>query len=207
MVKKALLFVLSWVLLCSFSSCATTGKVPDDPYYDENYNEFKNIVDETALGNGTFRLEYAGDVYLPFPEDTIFVEQSSQDVFLGWTGPWWGYHNQYYASQADNPLFIYETRIYRLYFREDYDYRADTFVIKNTDAEIVWKDIFGAEQTRSEFQSPMTVELYSKQCPQIKAVLELEYVHDQWYISLRGSQDIWIASDTFVQILVEYGII
>lgn len=207
MVKKALLFVLGCFLLCSFASCAMTGIVPDNPYFDENYNEYKNIVDEISLENGTFRLEYAGNVFLPFSGDEVFVAQSDHDIFLGWTGSWWGYQNQYYAFQTDNPLYIYETRIDRLYFREDYDYRADTFVIKNTSAEIVWKDIFGTEQTRFDFQSPITVELYSKQCSRIKATLELEYVEDHWYVSVPGSQSVWILSDEFVEMLSQSGLI
>ena len=80
-------------------------------------------------------------------------------------------------------------------------------MIKNTSAEIVWKDIFGIEQTRFDFQSPITVELYSKQCSRIKATLELEYVEDQWYVSVPGSQSVWILSDEFVEMLSQSGLI
>lgn len=170
-------------------------------------SEYKDKVDFVSLGNGTHHIEYSGEVFLPFSADFLFVEQSDEDIFLGWNGSWWGFQNQYYSDKADNPLFIYETRIDCLYFHEDYDYTKDTFVIENTAAEIVWEDIFVFEYDEVDFVDPINVDLYSKQCSRIKASLKLSCIDNKWYVCLSGQNFVRSASDEFVKIISENGII
>ena len=132
---------------------------------------------------------------------------SDEDIFLGWNGSWWGFQNQYYSDKADNPLFIYETRIDCLYFHEDYDYTKDVFVIENTADEIVWEDIFVFEQDGIDFVDPIKVDLYSKQCSRIKTGLMVACVDNKWYVCFAEQNLVRRASDEFVKILSENGII
>ena len=81
------------------------------------------------------------------------------------------------------------------------------FALGDRDKKIVWTDIFGAEQTPFDFQSPLAVNLYSGQCSRIHAALELACVEDQWYVSVPGSQSVWILSDEFVELLTQNGLI
>ena len=202
MLKRLQVFIFSFFLLVNLFSCSA----------HENEllnNEYKNKVEFTSLKNGTHSIEYLGNVYYPFFEDIKFVEYSENDFFLGWNGTWWGYQNQYYSYSNDNPIFIYETRIDCLYFHEKYDYATDTFIIESTSAEIIWKDVFSSQSNIFLFSNPTHVVLYSKQCPRIRAELTIECNKNRtrWYVSLSNSSTVWIASDAFVEILSENGII
>lgn len=200
MLKRVKILVLGFLLLLSLASCGTFNSGTLDPAY-------KNKVDFVSLKNETHHIEYLGDTFFPFYEDIIFVEKLEDDVFLGWNGSWWGYQNKYYSSLMESPVYIYETRTNCLYFREDYDYLVDNFVIENSSAEIIWRDIFYSKQTSFDFVNPVNVRLYSKQCPRIKAELQIVCVDDQWYLSSPNTQIVWVASDEFVKILSENGFI
>ncbi len=198
--KTAQVLVLSFILLISFISCKSFDNESPDPAY-------KNKVDFVSLEDGTHHIEYAGEKFVLFSENTVLVELLEEDAFLGWDGSGWGYYDHRYSSRTDNPVFIYETRMDSLFFHEDYDYLTDTFVIDNTTAEIVWRDIFELSQASFDFEEPVQVEIYSKQCPRLKTYLQLVCVENQWYVSLPNSKDVWTVSEAFVKILSENGLI
>ena len=205
MLKRILALVLGFSLLFLFIYC--DWQSDPDPSLKDN-------VKVVFHDDGTHHIEYAGNLY--FMHATYFsgvrgeaftAEVMEDDVLLGWNGPWWGYQNHYYSYSSNNPLYIYNTNNSRIYFPEDYDYTSDIFVVGNTNAEIVWKDVFSSQCDSFRFFKPINVVLYSKQCPRIKAKLEIECNENQWYIALYNSSAVWIAPDAFVETLSENGII
>ena len=133
------------------------------------------------------------------------------DVQLSWNGPRFGYLTVFYSYTKDSPLFIYETSCEDVFFHEKYDYTADTFIIAGTNAEIVFSGIVSdlSKHENVNLHEDITIRLYSKNHPRIKMELDLECIEDQWYFrsALSGSSPTWTVSDSFVQILVDYGII
>lgn len=112
-----------------------------------------------------------------------------------------------FSETLENPLFIYTLGSdSNLYLRQDYNYQADTFVLENTNDEIIWKNIFGDKQNISHTPSNTGVTLHSKQHPRIKANIEIISIDNQWYIELSDFQ-IWRPSDEFLKILFDNGII
>lgn len=129
-------------------------------------------------------------------------------TLLSWNGNryiW--YIDEYYSYTVDNPLFIYNSRLKWVYFREDYDYKLDTFVVEGADSEIVWANIFDSEAKDVEFTPQKNVVMYSKQCPRIKTTLELSFVNEQWLVRCSDSKAIWIPSDEFLKTLSNNGTI
>ena len=123
-----------------------------------------------------------------------------------------------YSYTTESPLYIYEShesgRLNDLHFREDYDYTMDTFCIKNTNAKIVWKDILGAQTaenyyTLDSFSDKIVMPVHSEQHPSIWTCLMLARSQEQWYILFENvtSYITYTASDTFVQLLADNGII
>jgi hypothetical protein len=202
--KRSLLCLLCLCLLVSacFVSCGLDYRAS----LDENlHNQVDLVYDEND--QDVSHVVYKGKTYTFFDStDFLSINTKNANTLLSWNGHRYvGYVSEYYSYTLEEPLFIYYKSW--VFLREDYDYKADMFVIKNSSAEIVWKNIFGTEQTRFNFQSPITVELYSKQCSRIKATLELEYVEDHWYVSVPGSQSVWILSDEFAEMLSQSGVI
>ena len=202
MIKKGLLLI--WILsaLLLLTSCGLDYRGSLD---EDLHNQVDLVYDES--GQDPSHIVYKGKTYTFFDStDFLSINTIKANTLVSWNGNRYvGYVSEYYSYTLEEPLFIYYKSW--VFLREDYDYKADTFVIKNSSAEIVWKDMFGAEQTRFDFQSPITVELYSKQCSRIKATLELEYVEDHWYVSVPGSQSVWILSDEFAEMLSQSGVI
>lgn len=139
------------------------------------------------------------------------------DVMLSWNGyRYIGAIAEYYSSTADNPIYIYDE--YYVYFREDYDYTKDTFVVGNTDMEIAWEDIFASniEQTRELYDRGDSVILKSKQDPRIQVRIELTWVNGKWCMilwdmvledNIYSTKSVATPSDEFLQILLKNGLI
>ena len=178
-------------ILFSFSSCTTYENIT---FIEKNNGKCllyqENIYYEASFFIAT---EYSGIA-------------SENDIELGWYYSF-PFSTRFYSDKSENPLFIYAIQSYDGFFlREDYNYLKDTFVIENTDAEIVWEDIFASEQDDFYFSNPIEVVLYSKQCPRIKTSLDLVCVDGQWYLSLPDFR-VWTVSNEFIKILSENGII
>lgn len=126
------------------------------------------------------------------------VENKTDDIMLSWNGSRWvGYIDEYYSYTDDAPTYIYEARNHLVYFREDYNYHSDLFVIENSEDEIAFSDICSAEQEAFVFYHPKKIELRSKTNPRIKVVAEIVSVDDSWYVSFEGTSGVWTPSDMF----------
>ncbi len=186
----AIILMISSILF-SFSSCTTYENIT---FIEKNNGKCllyqENIYYEAAIFTAT---EYYGIA-------------NENDIELGWYYSF-PFSTRFYSDKSENPLFIYSLQSYDSFFlREDYNYLKDTFVIENTDVEIVWEDIFASEQDHFYFSNPIEVVLYSKQCPRIKTSLDFVCVDGQWYLSLPDFR-VWTISNEFIKILSENGII
>ena len=188
--KRIITIGILCIFLCSFSSCATGENIT----FTENNGE----------------LLYQGDKYY---ETSIFTATEyygikiENDIELGlyYSFP---FSTRFYSDISENPVFIYtiggDTS---MYLKQDYDYSTDVFVVEKNGAEIVWKDIFICEKKDLSSSELIRVHLHSKQYPRIRTYFDLTYVENQWYIFLPNSKNAWIASDGFIDILFENGIL
>lgn len=211
MFKKVL--ILTWILslLLTLSSCGLDYRHSLD---ENKHNKIEVIIEDDAS-----YIVYQDNNYVLVGSSNLFSVSTyktedgyyltyDDDILLSWNGNryiW--YIDEYYSYTADEPLFIYNSRLGWIYFREDYDYTSDTFVIDGSESEIIWNNIFISNQTDVDFIPQCKVSIYSKQCPRIKTSLEMAFVGDQWYIRFPDSQKVWIPSDEFITILSNSGII
>ena len=212
MFKKSIVLILIITLILSLSSCGLDYRYSLD---ENKHNKIEIVVEDeevTSLiyqdtgyyfvGSTNFfsvmTYETENGYYLSFEDDTL----------LSWNGNryiW--YIDEYYSYTVDKPLFIYNTRLNWVYFRDDYDYKLDTFVIEGADSEIVWTNIFDSTSKDIDFTPQKNVSIYSKECPRIKTSLELSLVNGQWFMRCSDSKEIWIPSDEFLKILSDNEII
>lgn len=207
--KKILLLICSFILMFSFISCGV----------QERFELDKNLhyAIEDARGEaGVEGIYYQDEMYHIDSWNLFTVTNDSWninegDVQLSWNGPRFGYLKVFYSYTKDAPVFIYETAYDDVFFHETYNYLSDTFIIDGTDAEIVFSDIVSdlSKHANVSLQEGVCIQLYSKNHPRIRMELELECIENQWYFcsALSGSSLTWTASDAFVQILVDHGII
>ena len=191
--KRIITIGLLCIFLFSFISCKSYGNV--------------------TFGENNSELLYQGDKYYETPIFDVFkpTEYSGvkfeNDIELGlyYSFP---FSTMFYSNTSENPAFIYTIGgKTSMYLKQDYDYSTDVFVVENTDAEIVWEDIFIGEKSDVSPSALIRVYLYSKQYPRIRTYFDLTYVENQWYIFLPNSKNAWIASDGFIDILFENGIL
>ncbi|MBQ8440011.1 MAG: hypothetical protein IJX19_05075 [Clostridia bacterium] len=213
MLKKGLLFILTVFVFLSLTSCGLDYRYSLD---ESLHNQIEVVKEDDNLAH---HLIYQGEKYMFVGDTNLFHVDTyktgtgyylsyKDDVMLSWNGyRYIWYIDEYYSYTSENPLFIYNERLGWVYFHEDYDYTTDTFVIANTESEIVWKDMFHSQQSSFDFVDTIKVEIYSKQCPRIKTYVRLVRDEKHWYLSLSGSQDVWIASEEFIQILSQNGLL
>lgn len=212
MFKKSIVLIWIFLLILSLSSCGLDYRYSLD---ENKHNKIEVVMEDedvTSLiyqdtgyyfvGSTNFfsvmTYETEDGYYLSFEDDTL----------LSWNGNryiW--YIDEYYSYTVDMPLFIYNSRLNWVYFREDYDYKSDIFVIEGADSEIVWNSIFDSADEDIDFTPQKNVSIYSKQCPRIKTSLELSLVDGQWFMRCSDSKETWIPSDEFLKILSDNGII
>ena len=212
MYKKTFLticsFALTLVLLFNLTSCGVREVLE----LDENLH----YAIETIKGeDGLEGIYYKGEKYYIDKWNLFTVTNNSwdineEDVLLSWNGTRFGYKKNFYSYTKDSPLFIHDG-LYDVFFNEAYDYLSDTFVIVGTNAEIVFSDITSdlSEHRDIKSQEYACVQLYSKEHPRIRMKLDLKCIENQWYFrsALPGLSPAWTASDDFVQLLSDNGII
>ena len=203
MIKKGIALLMLLSVCLSFVSCVRD--------YDEN---LRYQIQYVGNENGDpSHLIYQGETYLyAGPLSTFHVDTDKQnDVILSWNGHrYWGYVDVYRSYTTQNPVFIYCTRAgMPVYFHEDYDYKKDTFVIGESGAEIVLEDICDSKVFSIKTENCTKVVISSKQFPRIEFHLCLTYAEGEWYLSFKPNYlSPWFkASDAFVQLLTENGII
>lgn len=215
---RANTFIVLWVLICSiilfslFIIFIIIPSLQSERFSYDLYNQieyFKETEYDSYLIYKGEKYQYVGSLSL----FTVHMD-NEDDVMLSWNGPkYFGYIDQYYSYSYDNPLFIYEKRCRGVYFREDYDYTKDVFVLCDTDIEINWEDIFDSKygETQELHTTPNEVILKSQQYPRIQVMLRLVYINNKCHVLLYyyGGQpsEIWIPSDEFIQILSENGLL
>lgn len=133
------------------------------------------------------------------------------DINISWNGSrHFFYISMFYSYSADSPLYIYQPQFQYLYLKEDYDYLSDTFVIENSGIEVVFSDMFYDISEYSRYdttsQAPKII-LYSKNHPRIKICFQMVCVDGNWYMHPEKSFEIWKASDSFIKLLEENGLI
>ena len=149
LVNKITATILSILILTlSLSACSK-----------EETNSFLNEItlgvwDRLLLDEKTHNIvEYVDSNTVKYQENTyylapmIFIQDSYTAVqedrgyeYIGWSGPRFFYINTYYGDSKDSPNILYEARCRYTYFREDYDYKADTFKIEGTEEVICFAE-------------------------------------------------------------------
>jgi hypothetical protein len=209
MYKKIFLLICSLILMLNLTSCG----INDVLELDKN---LRYVIEDVWGEDGLEGICYQDETYYIDRWNLFTVTNDSWninegDVQLSWNGSRFGYMKAFYSYTTEMPLFIYETANDDVFFHETYDYTADTFVIAGTNAEIVFSDIVSdlSKHENVNLQEDITIRLYSKNHPRIKMELDLECIEGQWYFrsALSGSSPTWTVSDSFVQILLDYGII
>lgn len=213
MVKmKFLILLLSSMLL--FTSCGLEFALAldEERHNQVQYVEAKDGASHYLIYNDNRymwvgNLEFFRVTKKEVDEGPTYSFEYEEDVLVSWNGHRHiGYQIHYYSYTTDDPLFIYNRS--EVYFREDYNYLDDVFEITNTTEAIVWKDMFGSEQSKIDFVNPTKVIVASKLCPRIKTYVELECIDNQWYMSLPDTPStFWTPSDEFMKILSDNGII
>jgi hypothetical protein len=144
-----------------------------------------------------------------FRVDTYNVEGaclSYDDVMLSWNGyRHMGYIDEYYSYSSDDPMYIYNA--YYVYFSEDYNYLTDTFVVDDTNEEIVFEEAFYPEYMDLYTYEGIDIDLISKTHSRIKIRVKLICVNDQWYIFLHDPDEVWRCSDEFIKIIYQNGLL
>ena len=199
MLKKGLLFILVVSVFLSLTSCGLDYRYSLD---ESLHNQIEVVKEDDNLAH---HLIYQGDKYVSVGD---YYQSHKDDVMLSWNGyRYIWYIDEYYSYTSEKPLFIYNKSTRCVYFREDYDYTTDTFVIENTESEIVWKDMLHSQQSNFDFEDPIEIEIYSKQCPRIRTYVHLVCDETNWYLSVPGYGEVWIASEEFIKILSQNGLL
>lgn len=212
MFKKNIVLILIITSILSLSSCGLDYRYSLD---ENKHNEIEVVMEDedvTSLIYQDTGYSFVGSTnffnVMTYETEDGYYLSFEDDTLLSWNGNryiW--YIDEYYSYTADNPLFIYNSRLKWVYFREDYDYKLDTFVVEGANSEIVWTNIFDSEAKNIDFTPQKSVVMYSKQCPRIKTSLELSFVNEQWLVRCSDSKAIWIPSDEFLKTLSNNGII
>ena len=212
MFKKNIVLILIISSILSLSSCGLDYRHSLD---ENKHNKIEVVMEDedvTSLIYQDTGYYFVGSTnffsVMTYETEDGYYFSFEDDTLLSWNGNryiW--YIDEYYSYTVDNPLFIYNSRLKWVYFREDYDYKLDTFVVEGADSEIVWTNIFDSVAKDVDFTSQKNVGMYSKQCPRIKTSLELSFVDGQWFVRCSDSKTIWIPSDEFLNTLSNNGII
>ncbi len=199
---SVLLFV--WLLFCT--SCTSLLGYPP-----LELNNKVSFVDGDATS-----IEYEGKIYNEAPYALFYATEeryanstNEGDVLLGWSG--FGYVNCYYSNTAENPFFIYESRMCALYFREDFDYRQASFLIEGTDESILFSDAF--EDTDFSYHmlttysnvTDMTLRL--EDCPRLYIDAKVFSHNGCWYLVGNSDTVVYQLTDAVLAMLDENGII
>ena len=202
MAKKACIIILIILVLLTFTACGLeySHSLPEDLH-----NQVQLILGEA--NNKPEYVIYQGNKY-KFVEEPSFIkiDKDEEDVLVSWNGyRYVGYVNSYYSNTLNNPLFIYYKTW--LFLREDYNCTKDIFLIDGINTKIVLEDVFKSKVNSFDFVNPVEVVLSSEQCPKVKIYLKLVCVEKQWYLSFPYSQEVWVVSDEFIELLSENKII
>lgn len=202
--KWFVLAITSITVLMTFTSCGLDYRYS----LDENlHNKIQYIPNEDSFSD----IVYNGTLYRWAGTTDFFgITRHDEDVKLSWNGHryiW--YIDEYYSYSADKPLFIYfaRTHAYYVYFREDYNYKKDVFTIDDTDSEIVFEDIVSSKCEDVDISYDHWVLLKSKTNSRIEILAWMALSDGKLYLCFDSTHDNWIASDEFIDLLFQEGIL
>ncbi len=177
--------------------------------FEENRALDGSIRDSHMFDGDTF--VYQNMRYFPVENGRYFQVQHSGDVMISWSKSWLTEDN-YYADTFDSPLFVYDMRA-NLYFREDYEYLSDTYVIQDTEIEVIYSEIFDSEDTLTDWNISSEnasfyceIPMQSKTNSNISISAELLKVDNNWYLSFyqnpsSDKRKVWVPSQAFLDLL------
>ena len=173
---------------------------------DEKTHNVVEYVDENTV-------KYQGNTYYKAP--MIFIQDSSTTVqedrgyeYIGWSGPRFFYNYTFYGDSKDSPSILYNTMY--TYFRQDYDYKTDTFKIEGTEDYICFSEnliaLSDTPSTYGAYTSKEYVILSSSTHPSLDIRLGIFEDEEIWYAY---SMDFvyFELSENFVEILIKNQII
>ena len=220
LVNKVTAIILTiFILTLSLSACSKeetnsflneiTLGVWDRLLLDEKTHNVVEYVDENTV-------KYQGNMYYLAP--MIFIREGYNTTiqeergyeYIGWSGPRFFYINTYYGDSKDSPNILYEARLQDTYFREDYDYKTDTFKIEGTEDYICFsEDLIALSDTPSTdgaYTSKEYVILSSSTHPSLDIRFGIFEDEEIWYAY---SMDFvyFELSENFVEILIKNQII
>ena len=193
--KRITVLLLIIATLLTLSSCSPLS-----------FGKVRTVSDD----NGEYHIEYNGTRY-NVDEPRLFRVRENmnkipkEDVLISWF--WLGYLDMHYSYTDDNPVFIYISRFYEVYLREDYDYLTDTFSIEGTDHQFVFSDMFipssaFSYSTLYSYPYETDITLYSTTCPRLQASLRIFRVNGTWFAGgEESSKVLFEVSDEFLELL------
>lgn len=207
--KYLALFIIVIFVILTFISCGLSDKF-SDKYASEKKNIIQVVTKEADGIIYTSKLIYNNIEYIYHGEELFFVTTPNlscipdeKDIIISWHGFRFGYSTMYYSETDVDPLFIYTPVHYHdLYFRYDYDYMADSFLIEGTDMEISLSQIISFDNKINSFpvshESTVKVRLISQSNSRIKCDLEIFEYNNLWY-SIAGQFYVTELSNNMVQ--------
>jgi len=209
MYKKIFTVLIIVVLIVSVSGCG----IRDALELDEDLHIELNWVDDD-------RIEYQGNIYYHSPIDFLRgekwdIEATGEYEYLGWSGSRWFYSSHIFGNTKENPVFLYSTNTTQTLFREDYDYRIDTFLIDGTDDTFrICDDLLDLDPEEpviapySEKINKAEITITSTTYPTLKANWTAYYIDDYgWFVYTNSGWDVFRLSEHFINILTENGIL
>ena len=216
LVNKVTAIILTiFILTLSLSACSKeetnsflneiTLGVWDRLLLDEKTHNVVEYVDNDTI-------KYQGNMYYLAP--MIFIQDGYTTIpeergyeYIGWSGPRFFYIDTYYGDSKDSPNILYETRLQYTYFREDYDYKTDTFKIEGTEDAIC----FGEDLIETSYKSlDLGVQTYISLSSSTHTSLDINLGiicdNENWYA--RSMDFVYFQlSENFVEILMKNKII
>ncbi len=214
-IKITTLILTILLLTLSFSACSKeetnsflneiTLGVWDRLLLDEKTHNIVEYVDSDMI-------KYQGNTYYLAP--MIFIQDSYTAVqedrgyeYIGWSGPRFFYINTFYGDSKDSPNILYEARLGYTYFKEDYDYKTDTFKIEGTEDVICFsEDLIETSYKSSNLGARTYISLSSSTHTSLDIRLGIDCDNGIWYAQ---SMDFvyFELSENFVEILMKNQII
>jgi hypothetical protein len=190
------------MITSSLSGCG----IGDMLALDEDLHIKFNYLDEDRQ-----RLEYKGNIYYLSPIRFLTGYRGAYEddryQYLGWVGARIKTTLHVVAGSNGPPIFIYfaDPSRGRIYFREDYDYLTDDFLIEGTDDIIRFcDDMLYADESKADltYTNNYDVVISSVTYPGLHAKLNVAKDHTGWY-AITWNFVPFKLSDNFVNILIE----
>lgn len=203
--RKIVALLLVLFVIGSYTGCA---------YYEEYLREMEESFPKAEAISFEYVedkddcIEFRGNIYyrskVGFLANDIAATKDEYE-YLGWTGY---FHKTYiYANAKEDPVFLYLTNTREVFFREDYNYRTDEFVIEGTDAKFRFSEAFlNTDYGISKYTGNTKIIIASTSYPTLKVTMSVFYRNGQWYACSRYMETHTL-SDDFVSILVKNRII